>query len=70
MRSELNPEITDAIPADPLPMVRIYADPDGVSHFSDDSLPFRLAHYAPPAPPISKLRFQTISPHRPPLAEW
>jgi len=39
--------------ADPLEVVRIFADADGASHFADDSLPFDLVDFAPPAPPVS-----------------
>ena len=39
--------------SDPVHYVRVYVDSDGESHFSDESLPFRLIDYAPPAPPIS-----------------
>ncbi|WP_162641631.1 VOC family protein [Streptosporangium sp. 'caverna'] len=33
-------------------IVRLYADKDGESHFSDESLPLALAEFAPPAPAI------------------
>jgi hypothetical protein len=39
--------------ADPLIYVRIYADADGASHFADESVPFELKDYAPPAAPMS-----------------
>jgi len=39
--------------ADPLPYVRVYSDAEGESHFEDAQLPFTLADFAPPAPPIS-----------------
>ena len=39
--------------APPLSYVRIYSDPDGETHFSDEQLTFTLVDYAPPAPPIS-----------------
>jgi mannose-6-phosphate isomerase-like protein (cupin superfamily) len=39
--------------AEPLELVRIFADADGASHFADDSLPFELIDFAPPAPPVS-----------------
>jgi quercetin dioxygenase-like cupin family protein len=39
--------------AEPLDCVRIFADSDGDSHFSDEILPFELVDFAPPAPPVS-----------------
>ncbi|AWS44426.1 hypothetical protein [Streptosporangium sp. 'caverna'] len=33
-------------------IVRLYADKDGESHFSDESSPLVLAEFAPPAPAI------------------
>ena len=39
--------------AQPLIYVRIYSDPDGETHFSDETLTFKLVDYAPPAPPMS-----------------
>ncbi len=39
--------------APPLSYVRIYSDPDGETHFSDEQLTFTLVDYAPLAPPIS-----------------
>ncbi|MCK4413123.1 MAG: cupin domain-containing protein [Candidatus Eisenbacteria sp.] len=37
----------------PAPYARVYADSDGATHFSDETLSFQLVDYAPPAPPIS-----------------
>ena len=39
--------------AESLRCVRIYSDPDGGSHFSDDEISFTLVDFAPPAPKIS-----------------
>lgn len=33
-------------------IVRLYADEDGESHFSDDGLTVGAAEFAPPAPPV------------------
>lgn len=37
----------------PVQYARVYADSDGETHFSDETLSFQLVDYAPPAPPIS-----------------
>jgi len=37
--------------------VRVYADSDGESHFTDEEMELRLATFAPPAPPISLSAF-------------
>jgi len=37
----------------PVPYARVYADSDGETHFSDETMSFQLVDYAPPAPPIS-----------------
>jgi quercetin dioxygenase-like cupin family protein len=39
--------------SEPLAYVRIFSDTNGVSHFSDEEMPFKLVDYAPPAPPVS-----------------
>jgi hypothetical protein len=39
--------------AEPVEYVRIWTDQLGDSHFADEELPFELAEFAPPAPPIS-----------------
>ena len=39
--------------AEPITYVRIYNDSDGESHFGEGEIPFNLADFAPPAPPIS-----------------
>lgn len=39
--------------SEPYPYVRIYAGPDGETHFEDLQMTFELKHFAPPAPPIS-----------------
>ena len=39
--------------APPFRHVRLYADADGETHFSDLESPFQLLDFAPPAPPIS-----------------
>ena len=39
--------------SDPFHYVRLYTDSNGVSHFSDEELLFKLVDFAPPAPPIS-----------------
>ena len=47
-------ESLDAVPtAEPLRYVRIYSDPEGNSHFSDEEMPFALVDLAPPSPAIS-----------------
>ncbi|MET8144722.1 hypothetical protein ABZU32_30840 [Sphaerisporangium sp. NPDC005288] len=35
-----------------VPVVRLHADEDGESHFTDDSMTLGLAEFAPPAPAI------------------
>ncbi len=42
--------------AEPLELVRVYADSEGESHFGLKQVPFELADFAPPAPPISVSR--------------
>lgn len=44
----------DAAPAPPTELTypRLFAGPDGVSHFGEGRLPFRMAEFAPPAPAI------------------
>jgi hypothetical protein len=39
--------------ADPFQYVRLFSDSNGVSHFSDEQISFKLVNFAPPAPPIS-----------------
>ncbi len=39
--------------ADPYEYTKIYTDTQGESHFEDVKIPFQLADFAPPAPPIS-----------------
>jgi hypothetical protein len=39
--------------SDPVHYARVYTGSDGETHFSDETLPFQLVDYAPPAPPIS-----------------
>ncbi len=39
--------------SDPFQYVRLFSDPNGESHFSDEELLFQLVDFAPPAPPIS-----------------
>ena len=39
--------------ADPFQYVRLFSDPKGESHFSDEELLFKLVDFAPPAPSIS-----------------
>jgi len=39
--------------SEPLACVRLFCDPDGASHFSDELMSFKLVDYAPPAPPVS-----------------
>ena len=33
--------------------VRVYADPDGESHFEDVEVPLTSVNFAPPAPPVN-----------------
>ncbi|HEV2282411.1 MAG TPA: hypothetical protein VGX75_08480 [bacterium] len=33
--------------------VRMYADPDGESHFADEEADLRPVDFAPPAPPLN-----------------
>ena len=37
--------------------VRLYADADGKSHFSDEEIELRLVNFAPPAPPLNVSAF-------------
>jgi len=39
--------------AEPYEYTRVYTDAKGESHFEDVKIPFKLADFAPPAPPIS-----------------
>ena len=39
--------------SEPVAYTRVFTDADGETHFSNESLKFGLADYAPPAPPIS-----------------
>lgn len=39
--------------AEPYEYTRIYSDAGGESHFENVTIPFNLADFAPPAPPIS-----------------
>lgn len=39
--------------AEPYEYTRIYSDAEGESHFENVTIPFNLADFAPPAPPIS-----------------
>ena len=38
--------------------IRVFTDPDGVSHFTDLEMPFEQIAYAPPAPPVGVSAFQ------------
>jgi len=39
--------------AEPCEYTRVYSDAEGESHFENVRIPFKLADFAPPAPPIS-----------------
>ncbi|MBI2723713.1 MAG: hypothetical protein HYX50_01495 [Chloroflexi bacterium] len=40
---------------------RIYADPDGESHFEDATVSLQPADYAPPAPPLDHLALGNVT---------
>ena len=43
---------TDGKP-EPAPVIRIFSDSNGESHFSDEIIELTLKDYAPPAPPVA-----------------
>lgn len=40
-----------------IPYVRLYTDPEGESHFSDEEIDLQSLSFAPPAPPVNVSTF-------------